>query len=77
MKRGELSRAEQLLADAVKLEPELRQAHLQYAMVLRKQGQNELAAKELREYEALSDKRNEEEEQMMQSLRQLSPGAIQ
>jgi tetratricopeptide (TPR) repeat protein len=77
MKRGELSRAEQLLADAVKLEPELRQAHLQYAMVLRKQGQNELAAKELREYEALSDERNEEEEQMMQSLRQLSPGAIQ
>jgi tetratricopeptide (TPR) repeat protein len=77
MKRGELPRAEQLLAEAVKLEPELRQAHLQYATVLRKQGQDDLAAKELRQYEALNNKRNEEEEQMMQSLRHLSPGAIQ
>jgi tetratricopeptide (TPR) repeat protein len=72
-RRGDYARAEGLLADAVRLEPELKEAHLQYANVLKKLGRSELATKEIIQFQALTTQRYEEDLQMMQELRRLAP----
>jgi tetratricopeptide (TPR) repeat protein len=72
-RRGDYMRAETLLADAVRLEPGLREAHLQYATVLKKLGQSELATKEIGQFQALTVQRYEEDLRMMHELRRLAP----
>lgn len=72
-RRGDYMRAEALLAKAVHLEPALKEAHFQYATVLRKVGRPDLAENEIREFQALNTQRMEEDAEMMQELRHLAP----
>lgn len=71
--RGDYARAETLLADAVRLEPGLKQAHFQYATVLRKLGHPELATKEIAQFQSLTAQHSEEDLEMMKELRRLPP----
>ena len=75
LKRGDYRRAEALLADAVRLEPGLKQAHFEYATVLKKLGRSDLAAKEFGQFAALTSQGHEEDAHMMMELRRLTPTA--
>ena len=70
--RKDYPRAEGLLRTAVRLQPELKEAHLQYAAALEKLNRRKLATREFEQVRKMRTMQAEEEARMMQEMRRIS-----
>lgn len=73
LQHGDYARAKPLLETAAALEPNMKDAHFQFATVLKKLGESQLAEKEFEKFRLLTNERIQEDVSMMGELRRISP----